>query len=156
MNRNGHSTAGSPTACGLAVQGRPPLMLRLACRSLEREGLSLVSLPTCIGDACAWSREIAECLRTGDCQRVLIACTEGDVCCCVANKVPGIRAAQAASVWQAERALLGLGANVLVVELADRTYFEFKQILRLCCAAPLTCPPGVECVLRELETHAHR
>ena len=38
-----------------------------------------------------------------------------------------------------------------------RTFFEVRQILRICCsvAAP-ACPPGLACTLKELEGHAHR
>ena len=72
-----------------------------------------------------------------------------------ANKVPGVRAAAGWTVAQAARALEQFGANLLVVEMADRTYFECKELLRLCCAGA-DCPPGVACVLEELDGHAHR
>jgi hypothetical protein len=81
----------------------------------------------------------------------------GDAClaCCIANKVPGVRAAAVWTVSQAARALEEFGANLLVVEMADRTYFECKELLRLC-RAGADCPPGVACVLEELDGHAHR
>ena len=59
------------------------------------------------------------------------------------------------TVTQAARALEQLGANLLVVEMAGRTYFECKEILRLC-GDGAACPPGVACILQELDGHAHR
>jgi hypothetical protein len=73
----------------------------------------------------------------------------------VTNKVPGVRAATVAGVAQAERAVMALGANVLIVDPADRTFYEFKEILRLG-AADVPCPPGVAGILQELDGHAHR
>ena len=52
-------------------------------------------------------------------------------------------------------ALEQLGANLLVVEMAERTYFECKELLRLC-RDGAACPPAVACILQELDGHAHR
>jgi hypothetical protein len=47
--------------------------------------------------------------------------------------------------------------RLLAVELNGRTFYECKELLCLCrdrsCFA---CPPGVACVLQELDGHAHR
>jgi ribose 5-phosphate isomerase RpiB len=85
----------------------------------------------------------------------VLFCRDACLACCVANKVPGVRAAAVWTVGQATRALDQLGANLLAVEMADRTYFECKELLRLCCAGS-ACPPGVACILQELDGHAHR
>ena len=45
---------------------------------------------------------------------------------------------------------------LLVVEMAGRTYFECKELLRLCGDGAAACPPGVARVLQELDGHAHR
>jgi len=82
-------------------------------------------------------------------------CHDACLACCIANKVPGVRAAAVWTVAQAERALEQLGANLLVVEMADRTFFECKEMLRLCCEEA-NCPPHVACILKELDGHAHR
>ena len=99
---------------------------------------------------------MAECLRSGRCKTAVLFCNDAGLCFCVANKVPGVRAAAVWTVAQAARALSELGANLLVVEMAGRTYFECKELLRLCGDGAAACPPGVACVLQELDGHAHR
>ena len=76
--------------------------------------------------------------------------------CCVANKVPGLRAAAVTTVGQAARATRTLGANLLAVEMPGRTYFEVRQILRAVCANAAACPGGVAETLTELDGFAHR
>ena len=77
--------------------------------------------------------------------------------CCVANKVPGLRAVAVTTVSQAARATLTLGANLVAVEMPSRTFFEMRQILgALCRITEPVCPPGVACTLQELDGHAHR
>lgn len=151
MNSNGQTGS----AWGYAVEGRPPTMLQVALRGLHRNGHSPRPLPECNGETCAWIRQIAECLQNGTCRTAVLFCRDACVSCCIANKVPGVRAAAVWTVAQAERALEMLGANLLVVEMADRTYFECKEMLRLCCNGA-DCPPSVACILQELDGHAHR
>ena len=152
MSGNGRATNG----WGYAVEGRPSTMLQVALRAAQRNGSPPQALPECNGESCGWVRQVAECLRSGRCQTALLFCDDAGLCCCVANKVPGVRAAAVWTVAQAARALSELGANLLVVEMAGRTYFECKELLRLCCDGAAACPPGVACVLQELDGHAHR
>jgi hypothetical protein len=70
--------------------------------------------------------------------------------------VPGVRAAAVSTVPQAVRAVTRLAANLLVVESAGRTYYEFKELLRLCGEYRGCCPAAVAGVLQELDGHAHR
>jgi hypothetical protein len=142
-------------AWGVAIEGRPSTMLQVALRSVSRNGSRPEELPECDGEACDWVRRVAECLKSGRCQTAVLFCQDAGVACCVANKVPGVRAAAVWTVAQASRALAELGANLLVVEMAGRTYFECRELLRLCCAGA-ACPPRLACVLRELDGHAHR
>jgi hypothetical protein len=130
-------------------------MVAIALRAAERNGHSPQVLPECKGEACNWVRQVAECLRSGKCRRAVLFCRNACLACCIANKVPGVRAAAVGTVAQAARALEQLGANLLVVDMADCTYFECKEFLRLCCDGA-ACPPGVACVLTELDGHAHR
>jgi hypothetical protein len=130
-------------------------MLELALRAAARNGHSPQLLPDCRGETCDWVRRVAKCLQSGHCQRAVLFCRDACLACCIANKVPGVRAAAVATVAQAARALEQMGANLLVVEMAERTYFECKELLRLCCDGA-ACPPGVACVLTELDGHAHR
>jgi hypothetical protein len=151
MNGNGRA---KPT-WGVAVEGQPSTMLQVALRAVGRDGATPAPLPECNGDACGWVRQVAECLRSGCCTTAVLFCQNADLACCVANKVPGVRAAAVWTVAQAARALERLGANLLVVEMAGRTYYECRELLRLC-RAEAACPPGVACVLEELDGHAHR
>jgi Ribose/Galactose Isomerase len=151
MNGNGQTAHG----WGYAVEGRPSLMLQVALRAVHRNGHPPQALPECEGESCGWAREVAECLRSGRCRTALLFCRDACLTCCIANKVPGVRAAAVWTVAQAARALEQFGANLLVVEMADRTYFECKELLRLCCAGA-ACPSEVACVLEELDGHAHR
>jgi hypothetical protein len=141
---------------GYAFEQDHPLV-QLALRSLRRAGLNPAPLPGCDGQPCQWAREVAECLRAGTCRGAVIFCADACLTCCVANKVPGVRAAAAYTVAQARRAVERFGANLLAVEPENCTYFEIKQILTICCGRPgAVCPPGVACVLEELDGHAHR
>jgi hypothetical protein len=143
-------------ACGYAVQGATPSMLHIALNALRRTGTMPQVLPPCNGSTCDWVRSIAACLGRGTCRAAVLFCDDPELACCVANKVAGIRAAAVHSVGQAARALQFLGANLLVVEMAGRTFFEFKELLRLAGGRPPICPPGVACTLAELDGHAHR
>ena len=86
----------------------------------------------------------------------VVFCHDPGLVCCVANKVPGLRAAAVTTVAQAARATLTLGANLLAVEMPGRTYFEMRQILRLLCDGRRPVRHGVACTLQELDGHAHR
>jgi hypothetical protein len=152
MSGNGQAAP----AWGYAVEKKPSTMLQVALRALRRQGQEPRPLPECNGAPCAWIRHVAECLTNGHCQAAVLFCDDPGLACCVANKVPGVRAAAVWTVAQAEQAVAQWGANLLVVEMAGRTYYECKEMLRLCCSRNGTCPPGVACVLEELDGHAHR
>jgi hypothetical protein len=132
-------------------------MLQAALLSERRNGASSHPLPACNGEACSWVRQVAECLTNGTCQTALVFCDDPGLACCVANKVPGVRAVAVSLIPQAHRALDVLGANLLAVEMRGRTYYECRELLRLCQArGRCACPPVVACVLEELDGHAHR
>lgn len=153
MSSNGHAIR----VWGYAVEGKPSTMLQIALREVCRNGSRPQDLPDCNGETCSWVRKVAECLRSGKCQSAVLFCDDAGLACCIANKVSGVRAAAVVTVAQACRALEQLGANLLVVEQSGRTYFEFKELLRLCHdGTAAVCPPGVACVLKELDGHAHR
>lgn len=151
MNGNDQNAVG----WGYAVEGRPSMMLQIALRSAHKNGHSPQSLPECNGETCAWIRNVAECLQSGRCRAAVLFCRDACLACCIANKISGVRAAAVWTVTQASRALEQLGANLLVVEMANRTYYECKEMLRLCCEGS-DCPPSVACILQELDGHAHR
>src|SRR5436305_938570 len=141
---------------GYTIEGIPSVMFHVALRSISRNGSSLVSLPPCEGEACSWVKRVASCLFDGTCQAVVLFCDDPGLACCVANKVPGVRAVAVWTITQARRAIDTLGANLLAVEISGRTYYECRELLRLCQESPARCPDGVACVLEELDGHAHR
>ncbi len=142
---------------GYAIEGKPSTMLQVALRSLDRNGSTPPPLADSAAGSCVWARDVAECLRSGRCQAAILFCENAALACCIANKVSGVRAAAVTTIRQACRALTQLGANLLVVEMADRTYYEFKELLRMCQdGGAAACPPEVACVLKELDGHAHR
>jgi hypothetical protein len=149
MNGNGRT----PMGWAYAVEGKPTTMLDIALRSYRNQPLRL---PDCQGETCTWVRDLAACLADGECRVAVLFCADPCLACCVANKVPGVRAAAVDSVSQAMRALRNVGANLLVVEMAGRTYYECRELLRLCQEQASACPPGLACVLQELDGHAHR
>jgi hypothetical protein len=143
------------TCCGYAVQGKPAPMLLVALNALERTGAVPQALPGCNGSTSAWVQGIAGGLSQGKCKAAVLFCEDPELACCVANKVTGIRAASVHSVGQARRALEQLGANMLVVEMAGKTFFEFKALLGLAGNGSTTCPASVARALMELDGHAH-
>jgi hypothetical protein len=138
-------------------QDRPHPMVRSAVLGLAREGLNLREWSGA-GDGllCRWAKAVGECLAKGECAGGVLFCADPGLVCCVANKVPGLRAAAITTVAQAARATVSMAANLLVVEMPGRTFFEIRQILRTLIGSALLCPDGVACTLRELDGHAHR
>jgi ribose 5-phosphate isomerase RpiB len=140
--------------CG---QDRPYAMVQSAVQALTREGVAVRDFPTVGKDLpCRWAKTVAECLARGECAGGVLFCEDPGLVSCVANKVSGLRAVSVATVAQAARATLSLAANLLVVEMPGRTFFEIRQILRTLAGGKVVCPDGVACTLRELDGHAHR
>jgi ribose 5-phosphate isomerase RpiB len=139
------------------AEDRPYPMVACAVLALRREGHCLVELACAKTESpCRWSHAVATCLARGDCHGGVMFCEDPGLVCCVANKVPGLRAVAVTTVSQAARATHTLGANLLAVEMPGRTYYEVRQILRTLCTGTGACPDGIACTLRELDGHAHR
>jgi ribose 5-phosphate isomerase RpiB len=138
-------------------QDRPYPMVRAALQGLSRESHALREWDCAPGNLyCRWAKEVAECLARGECKGGVLFCGDPGLVACVANKVSGLRAVPVTTVGQAARATLTLAANLLVVEMPGRTYFEVRQILRTLVGNGARCPDGVACTLTELDGHAHR
>jgi hypothetical protein len=104
-----------------------------------------------------WAREVAEYLSSGKYQGIVALCEQVGVLCCLANKMPGIRAIAVANVMQAAKSLRTLAPNLVAVEMPGPTLFEIRQILRTVCAKDQpACPPELARTLEELDGHAHR
>jgi hypothetical protein len=127
-------------------------------KAVEREGIALRELEIgAAGNVSTWARELAGCIARGDCCGGLAFCQEAELVSCVANKVAGLRAASIGTPAQGARAASSLGANLLVIEMPGRTFFEIRQIIRgLCRTGTPACPPSVASLLQELDGHAHR
>ncbi len=140
------------------AQDRGYAVVQSALQALRREDLLLRSLPVIEGDQLArWARLIGDCVARGECCGGVVFCQDPGLVCCVANKVAGLRAVAAATVAQAARATLTVGANLLAVEMPGRTFFEVRQILRQFCAGGRrSCPEAAANTLQELDGHAHR
>jgi hypothetical protein len=151
------STRPGGKAWGVA-QDRPYAPVTTAMQGLVREGLALREMRSCSDQAfCLWSKALAECIARGECPGGVLFCQDPGLACCVANKVPGLRAAAVVSVAQAAQALRTLAPNMLAVEMPGRTLFEIRQLLRMLAgASQIPCPAGVACTLQELDGHAHR
>jgi len=149
--------AKTATTWGYA-QDRPEPLVQSLIRSLERDGVALKELAAPPdASACRWAAAVAKCVTDGKCTAGVVFCQDAGLLCCVANKIAGLRAVPVASVAQAARAAKSLGANLVAVEMAGRTFYEVRQIVRIVCVpGGPACPPGVACTLGELDGHAHR
>jgi ribose 5-phosphate isomerase RpiB len=161
MTGNGRVLNAPPNRTAVPAWGcgadRNHIMVECAVRALQREGFGVKDLPAPGSLPCRWAKAVAECVANGECAGGVLFCEDPGLVCCVANKVPGLRAVAVTTVGQAARATLTLAANLLVVEMPGRTFFEVRQILKtLCVAHAQRCPDGVAGTLRELDGHAHR
>ncbi|HXG10820.1 MAG TPA: RpiB/LacA/LacB family sugar-phosphate isomerase [Gemmataceae bacterium] len=146
-----------PSAVWGYAQERPHPLVASAVQSLERDGLRLKELRVeNETDGCRWAKAVAECVARGVCAGGVVFCQDPGLVCCVANKLAGLRAVAVITAAQAARAMRTLGANLVAVEMPGRTFFELRQILRTLGTTATACPPGVACILRELDGHAHR
>ncbi len=146
----------TPGATRLAAEERPYPLVRAVLASAAREGLRLREFPPVAdGLLCRWAKAATECVARGECAGGVVFCDDPALVCCVANKLPGLRAAAVTTVAQAARATLTLGANLLAVETPGRTFFELRQMVRLLCAGSV-CPDEPAATLRELDGYAHR
>src|SRR5262249_34316628 len=96
-------------------QDRAYPLVASARQALTEEGLTFREWPEPDGLACRWAKAVAECVAGGECSGGVLFCADPGLACCVANKVPGLRAVPVTTVQQAARATLSLAANLLVV-----------------------------------------
>lgn len=144
-------------AWGYALE-KPDAQVGSAIQSLAREGLRFKPLAAKREgeSSCGWARAMADCIARGECQGGIAFCQDPGLVCCIANKLTGLRAVAVANVNQANRAVNGLAANLVVVEMPGRTFFEIRQILRCVSGGKGSCPNDIVSLLKELEGHAHR
>jgi hypothetical protein len=121
-------------------------LVKSALASLEHEGLALRRLTETT--PLAWAKAAA---TVG----VVVFCRDAGLCCCVANKIPGVRAVAVGNVAQTKRARETLAPNLFVVETPGPTFHELRQIVRAA-TTPASCPADIAKTLQELDRHAHR
>jgi hypothetical protein len=138
-------------------QDGPYPAVQSAIQTLQREGWLFPSLPVSNGPMSgAWVRDLAErVVRGSECAGAVVFCENPALVCCLANKLPGWRAAAVCTLAQLGRVLQTFAPNLIAVEMPGRTFFEIRQMLRTVCT-PRTCPDRVACALKELDGHAHR
>jgi hypothetical protein len=155
VEREQPDLAPRPQSWGVAFERRYPF-LESVLLALAREGIGLLPLPgECTSADCEWALALAGCVARGDCAGGVVLCSDPALVCCVANKLPGLRAAAVSTVAGAARAVLTLGPNLVAVEMPGRTYFELRQIVRTVCRPGRACPPGVACTLDALDGGRH-
>lgn len=137
------------------AQDRPNGYVEAAVMSLHREGLRFREV-TLGSPPCVDARRIAEAVSGGEFKGAVLFCTVPCVVACVANKVPGVRAVMVTTVGQASLSSLELAANIFVVEMPGRTFYEVKQFLRILSGTKPDLIPVLANTLKELDGRAHR
>lgn len=139
----------------VVVTGKPTPLLSSALTAAQREACP----PRVqVSERCGWDwlSEVLGPLTSGELRLVLVFDARGLLGACLANKAPGVRAAAIVTLDDARRALQDLGANFLLTDQRGKTWFELRQLLRICAGASPHCPDEVAKMLGELERHAHR
>ena len=131
-------------------------MVSSALQTMSKYGDRYQKIPAPTSTLCRWAREIAERVAQHEFRGGVVFCSDPGLVCCVANKVAGVRSAVSVNITQAARASLTLAANLLVVEMPGRTFFEIRQIMRQLCESKQDCPATTAATLRELESDADR
>ncbi len=86
----------------------------------------------CLAGRCAGVRRKWRSVAERAARTAVLFCRDACLACCIANKAPGVRARGGRNSGSGNAAAAeSFGANLLVVEMADRTYFECKELLRL-------------------------
>lgn len=137
------------------AQDQRDTLVNAAVQALQRDGITLQPMPDFAGNLAAWIETLTENIAANRCRCCVVFCGSAALVACLANKIAGIRAATAASVREADKAMRTLGANLLSIELPGPTYFEVRQILKSACTKTAACPPPLVQVFQEME-HAHR
>lgn len=139
---------------GIAVE-RPSPTVTAAIKALLREGRTLTDLET-RGDVIGWIRSLATQVLRGPMPGAVIVSDQASLAACIANKIPGMRAASVSQAAEIGSLKAILSPNLFALTAAGRTFFELRQLLRLATASPPSCPEKMAMILQELDGHAHR
>ncbi len=120
-------------------------LVALVLASLEHDGLALRRLSATT--PLAWAKAAGTA-------GVIVFGGDAGLVCCIANKVPGVRAVAVSNITQTKRAKETLAPNLFAVETPGPTYHELRQIVRAIVTSA-TCPHETAKILQELDGHAH-
>jgi hypothetical protein len=148
------STAPLPWIC--AIQGQPTRTLASLLEVARRDGIGPEVVQESCLDFSRWLVQLVRRVSQGQVRVLLVFTAELALGCCLANKLPGIRAAAVVTLAQARLALEQMGANVLLCDPQGKTWFELRHLLQACHVAAGVCPTALAPVFQEVETHAHR
>ncbi len=139
----------------VVVTDKPTPLLSAALTAAQRDA-SPPRVLVSDGSGWDWLSEAIGRLTRMELRLVLVFDTRSLLGACLANKAPAIRAAAVVTLDDARRALQDMGANFLLTDQRGKTWFELRQLLRICAEASPHCPDKVAKMLGELERHAHR
>jgi hypothetical protein len=139
----------------VVVTGKPTPLLSAVLTAAQRDA-SPPQVRVWDGSGWDWLTEAVGRLARTELRLVLAFDARTLLGACLANKMPAVRAAAVVTLDDARRALHDMGANFLLTDQRGKTWFELRQLLRICAAASPRCPDDVAKMLGELERHADR
>lgn len=141
------------TSIGYGADGLYPQVATVVL-ALGREGFTLKALQMQQGiGSMMLGKTAGEMVARGEMKSAVLFCKEPEAAACAANKLVGIRAAAVNNMMQAKRASAALGANLMVVEMPGRTYFEIRQVIHLMMNAK-GCPEDSQRLLERLDARS--
>jgi ribose 5-phosphate isomerase RpiB len=141
------------TSIGYGSDGLYPQVATVVL-ALGNEGFTLKALQMQQGiGSMLLGKTAGEMVASGVMKSAVLFCREPEAAACAANKLVGIRAAAVNNMMQAKRACSSLGANMMVVEMPGRTYFEIRQVILLMMNGK-GCPEGSQALLERLDARS--
>jgi ribose 5-phosphate isomerase RpiB len=141
------------TSIGYGSDGLYPQVATVVL-ALGNEGFTLKALQMQQGiGSMLLGKNAGEMVASGVMKSAVLFCREPEAAACAANKLVGIRAAAVNNMMQAKRVCASLGANMMVVEMPGRTYFEIRQVILLMMNTK-GCPEGSQTILERLDARS--
>lgn len=141
------------TSIGYGSDGLYP-QLATVVLALSREGFTLKALQTPKDiESILLGKTAGEMVASGVMKSAVLFCREPEAAACAANKLVGIRAAAVNNMMQAKRVIQAMGANLMVVEMPGRTYFEIRQVILLMMDRK-SCPEAAQTFLERLDARS--
>ena len=141
------------TSIGYGSDGLYPQVATVVL-ALGNEGFTLKALQMQQGiGSILLAKTAGEMVASGVMKSAVLFCREPEAAACAANKLVGIRAAAVNNMMQAKRVCASLGANMIVVEMPGRTYFEIRQVILLMMNTK-GCPEGSQALLERLDARS--